>query len=285
MIITIFIYSKINKSENLRNLNGYNSKMGAISKEDIYDYISKIKSTLLNFNNSYTNKEYSNMKQDLNLFLIKSCNLYLLKLKNNIDLVSLKSATILTREANNKLKIKLYNQYNEIEYFIKNNSKNIESAVENYLYLLNYSSYLMELSYSIVYTRANEYFQLFSEIIQGKLKYLSDEEMKSYKYRILNGFPHFKPSFQNNMRSIARSLTNINNYLNLRLIDIKVDLAENTISIKVGKKELIKTKYKFEKNIGAEMNLDLIEKTFSASLSLCLGLSAKFKEVFKKKNL
>ena len=109
--------------------------------------------------------------------------------------------------------------------------------------------------------------------------------MKSYKYRILNGFPHFKPSFQNNMRSIARSLTNINNYLNLRLIDIKVDLAENTISIKVGKKELIKTKYKFEKNIGAEMNLDLIEKTFSASLSLCLGLSAKFKEVFKKKNL
>ena len=125
-----FYYSKIYKTKNLRNLNGYNNKMGAISEEDIYGYISKIKSTLFKFNNSYTNKEYSNIKQDLNLFLIKSCNLYLLKLKNNIDLVSLKSSTILTRETNNKLKIKLYEQYNEIEYYIKNNSKNIEAAVE-----------------------------------------------------------------------------------------------------------------------------------------------------------
>jgi hypothetical protein len=101
-----------------------------------------------------------------------------LKLKNNIDLVSLKFLTILTREANNKLKIKLYNQYNEIEYYIKNNSKNIAVVVEKYLNLLNNSFNLMELSYSIVYERGNEYFQIFSDIIQGKLKSISDEEMK-----------------------------------------------------------------------------------------------------------
>ena len=48
----IFNNSKINKTKNLRNLNGYNSKMGGISEEDIYDYILKIKNTILNFNNS-----------------------------------------------------------------------------------------------------------------------------------------------------------------------------------------------------------------------------------------
>ena len=280
-----FYYSKINKTKNLRNLNGYNSKMGAISEEDIYGYISKIKNTLFKFNNSYTNKEYSNIKQDLNLFLIKSCNLYLLKLKNNIDLVSLKSSTILTRETNNKLKIKLYEQYNEIEYYIKNNSKNIEAAVEKYLNLLNYSSYLMELSYSIVYTRANEYFHTFSEIIQGKLKYISDEEMKSYKYRILYGFSQFRPSFQNNMRSITNLFKNLNNNYNIKLLEIKVDLEKNIITIKVGNKVLIEQKYKYEKTIGGVMNLDLIEKTFSASISLCLGLGAKFEGIFKKKEL
>ena len=92
--------------------------MGVISEEDIYEYIQKIKNTLFNYNNSYTSKEYANIKQNFNLFLMKSCNLYLLNIKNNIDLVYFKFLAILTREANNKLKIKLYNQYNEIEYYI-----------------------------------------------------------------------------------------------------------------------------------------------------------------------
>ena len=274
----IFYYAKNNKTKYLRNLNGYNSKMGAISGEDIYSYISMIKKTILNFNNSFTSKEYTNIKQNLNLFLMKSCNLYLLKLKNNIDLVSLKFLTILTKEANNKLKIQLYKKYNEIEYYIKNNSKNIEVVVEKYLNLLNYSSNLMELCYSIVYTRANEYYQIFSEIIQGKLKYISDEEMKTYRYRILNGILQFKQSFLNNINL----LTNINNYHNLALIRIVVDINNDIMSIQIGKEISLNVKYKFSKTIGAEMNLDLIEKTFSASLSLCLGLNAKFNSFFEK---
>jgi hypothetical protein len=202
----------------------------------------------------------------------------LLKLKNNIDLVSLKFLTILTKEANNKLKIQLYKKYNEIEYYIKNNSKNIEVVVEKYLNLLNYSSNLMELCYSIVYTRANEYYQIFSEIIQGKLKYISNEEMKSYRYRILNGILQFKQSFLNNINS----LTNINNIFNLELLRIVFDINNDIISIQIGKEINLNVEYEFSKTIGAEMNLDLIEKTFSASLSLCLGLNAKFDSFFKK---
>ena len=160
---------KINKTKKLRSLNEYNSKMGSITEEDIKEYISKIKDTLYNFNNTYIGKEYANMKQNLNLFLMKSCNLSLLKLKNNFELASSKFITILSREIYNKLEIKLFSQYNEIEYYIKNNSKNIEIAFEKYLNLLNYSSNLIELSYSIVYTRVNTYFQIFSDLIQGKL--------------------------------------------------------------------------------------------------------------------
>ena len=177
--------SSHNKAKNPRNLYGYNSKMSPIAEEDIYEYISKIKYTLYNFNNFYIGREYENMKQNLNLFLIKSCNLSLLKLKHNIDLTSSKLISILTREAYNKLKIKLFNQYNGIEYFIKNSSKNIENVVEQYFNLLNYSSNLMELGHSIIYARVDTYFHVFSNLIQGKLKYISNEELKSYRYRIL----------------------------------------------------------------------------------------------------
>ena len=48
----------INITKNIRNLDGYNSKMGAIKEDDIDSYILEIKDTLFNFNNSYLNKEY-----------------------------------------------------------------------------------------------------------------------------------------------------------------------------------------------------------------------------------
>ena len=99
--------------------------------------------------------------------------------------------------------------------------------------------------------------------------------MKSYRNRIL--FPEFH-SFHNN----KNILTNINNNLNIQLLDFSFDLEKNIISIKMGKKELMNIKYEYEKSLGVEMNLDLIEKTFSASLSLCLGLNAKFKAFFDK---
>ena len=266
----IFYNSIINETKNLRNLNEYNSKMGAISEEDINEYISKIKNTLFNFYNSYGTKGCSNMKKNLNLFLMKSCNSYLLKLKNNIDLVSLKFLTILTREANNKLKIKLYNQYNEIEYYIKNNSKNIAVVVEKYLNLLNNSFNLMELSYSIVYERGNEYFQIFSDIIQGKLKSISDEEMKSYRYRNL-----FEIS------ALQNSMEYISTYFKNNIMAFRIDLNEFKNRWKNNLNNF-KNQFKYEETTKTQINLDLIEKTFSASISFCKGITSKLEFLFKK---
>ena len=265
-----FDNSKINKTKNLRNLNEYNSKMGAISEEDINDYISKIKNTLFNFYNSYAIKGYANMKKNLNLFLIKSCNSYLLKLKNNIDLVSLKFLTILTREANNKLKMKLYNQYYEIEYYIKNNSKNIEAVVEKYLTLLTNSSDLIELSYSILYARGNEYFQIFSDIIQGKLKSISNEEVKSYRYRNLFGIS----ALQNSMGYISIYFKNYVMAFRLDLNEFKNNWNNNL--------NKFNNKFKYEEKVNTEISLDLIEKTFSASVSVCKGITSKFESIVKK---
>ena len=55
--------------------------MGIITEGDINSYILEIRDTLLNFNNSYLGKEYENMKISSNLFLIKTNNIYLTKLK------------------------------------------------------------------------------------------------------------------------------------------------------------------------------------------------------------
>ena len=244
--------------------------MGAISEEDINNYISKIKNTLFNFYNSYATKGYANLKKNLNLFLMKSCNSYLLKLKNNIDLVSLKFLTILTREANNKLKIKLYNQYNKIEYYIKNNSKNVEAVVEKYLNLLNNSFNLMELSYSIVYTRGNEYFQIFSDIIQGKLKSINNEEMKSYRYRNL-----FEIS------ELQNSMGYISTYFKNYIMAYRIDLYEFKNRWKNNLNNF-KNQFKYEEATKAQFSLDLIEKTFSASISFCKGITSKFESLFEK---
>ena len=108
----------INITKKIRNLDGYNSKMGAITEEDLDSYILEIKDTLFNFNNSYLNKEYENMKKNLNFFIMKISNIYLTKLKTNIDLVASKFSTILTKDIYMQLKNKLFEQYNDIEEYI-----------------------------------------------------------------------------------------------------------------------------------------------------------------------
>jgi hypothetical protein len=178
--------------------------------------------------------------------------------------------TILTREANNKLKIKLYNQYNEIEYYIKNNSKNIAVVVEKYLNLLNNSFNLMELSYSIVYERGNEYFQIFSDIIQGKLKSISDEEMKSYRYRNL-----FEIS------ALQNSMEYISTYFKNNIMAFRIDLNEFKNRWKNNLNNF-KNQFKYEETTKTQINLDLIEKTFSASISFCKGITSKLEFLFKK---
>ena len=50
------------------------------------------------------------------------------------------------------------------------------------MFLLNYSSKLIELNYYLVYWRAKGYFQLFYQLIEESLQYISDEELKNSNY-------------------------------------------------------------------------------------------------------
>ena len=169
-----------------RNLDGYNSKMGAITENDICEYIFEIRDNLYNFNNSLLNEDYKNMKNTLNKFLIKNSNLYLIKLKQNINIIASKFSTILTKNVYNQLDNKLFKQYFEIESYINNYSNILEKRINKFSSLLNYSSKLIEKNYYTLYRKVNGYFQLFSNLIHEKLKYISYNDLKSYNHRILN---------------------------------------------------------------------------------------------------
>ena len=184
----IFKNSKINDiqgTKNKRKLNGYNSKNNSITTEDIDDFILDLKETLLDFNKSYLSKEYNNMNNSLIIYLENIRNNYLGKLKKNIDIVGSKFKTILTEEIYKKLEQELFKQYYEIESFILDSSAQFEKHIKDYMFLLNYSSKLIELNYYLVYWRAKGYFQLFSQLIEESLQYISDEELKNSNYRQL----------------------------------------------------------------------------------------------------
>ena len=197
----------INITKNIRNLDGYNSKMGAITEEDIDSYILEIKDTLFNFNSSYLNKEYENMKKSLNLFIMKISNIYLVKLKTNIDLVASKFSNMLTKDIYMQLKNKLFEQYIDIEAYIQKYSKLVENDINYFSELLNDSSELIKLSYDISFYRVKGYYQIISELIQTKLKYISKEEKNGYKVRILN-----EDGFRDSINITINALSNVNEY-------------------------------------------------------------------------
>ena len=65
---------------NIIGLNGYNSKMGAITENDINYYILEIKDTLFNLNKSYLDKDYKQILSLSNSFFTKINSTYLNKL-------------------------------------------------------------------------------------------------------------------------------------------------------------------------------------------------------------
>ena len=210
----------INITRNIRNLDEYNSKMGPIKEEDIDNYILEIKDTLLNFYNSYRNKEYENMKRSLNLFIMKISNIYLLKLETNIDLVASKFSTILTKEIYRKLKNKIFEQYNDIESYILKYSKLIKIYTNSFIELLNDSSKLIKLCYYMTLNRGKGYFKIFSELIQTRLKYITNEEKKVYKLRILSGKNDLNKNILKTLDIISLFNNNIENEISNHIIDI-----------------------------------------------------------------
>ena len=65
--------TKINelRKEKLKNLEGYDSTMGAIEEDEIEKYILKIQDTLYTFNKSYLDKEYRFVQTKSNSYFKK----------------------------------------------------------------------------------------------------------------------------------------------------------------------------------------------------------------------
>ena len=179
--------TKINKliNKNIKNLDGYNSKMGPITENDIDYYILEINDTLYNFNKSYLNKEYKEILPKLQKFFMKINNTYLNKLKKNIDKTAFKFSSLLTKDIYKKLNMNLYKKYNDIESYINNASKLIEMNINNFINLLNFSSNIIEFNYILVSTRTKNYYEILNDLIQKNIKYINEEEIKNYKIRLL----------------------------------------------------------------------------------------------------
>jgi len=177
--------SKINKSKNkkIRRLDGYDYTMGAITENDILDYLLYINDTINNFIELYLEKEYINLNNTSNYFLMKINMTYLQLLKKSIHMASIKFITFLTKENYKKFEDNLFEKYNDISFYINNNSNIIDKYKNDFIYLLNSSSIMLEMSFNLSYYRIMGYYKLFCDLIQNKLKYLSEDDMKEYNLR------------------------------------------------------------------------------------------------------
>jgi hypothetical protein len=179
---------KINKqiiNKKIRKLKGYDSTMGSVTKNDILYYLDQLKNTLYNFNESYLGKDYKSFNNNISRYITKINCSYLQKLKRSIDFTFKKFSSILTEDSYNQFEDILFNQYNDIEIYINNNSNLIELSKEKFLCILNRTSLLFEFLYNISYTKVNSLYDIYYNIIQEKFKYLSKEDINSHRLRLL----------------------------------------------------------------------------------------------------
>ena len=179
--------TKINKFKNkkIRRLDGYDYTMGAITENDILDYLLYINDTIYNFIELYFDKEYINLNKTSNNFLMKINMTYLQLLKKSIQMVSIKFSTFLTKGNYKKFEDNLFEKYNAISFYINNSSNIINEYKNDFIYLLNTSSIMLEISFNLSYYRIMGYYKLLCDLIQNKLKYLSEDDMKEYNLRII----------------------------------------------------------------------------------------------------
>ena len=110
------------KNKKFRNLEKYDSSMGNIDENDIYNYLLDMEIILNEFNNSYLSKDFKNMNLISKSFLDNINNTYLNKLKNSIEMIGAKFKTILAGENYIKFEDKLFEPYINISLYINNNS-------------------------------------------------------------------------------------------------------------------------------------------------------------------
>ena len=293
--------TKINKltNKNIINLDGYNSKMGAITENDIDYYILEINDTLYNFNKSYLNKEYKEILPKIKKLFMKINNTYLNKLKKNIDKTAFKFSSILTKDIYTKLNINLCKQYNDIESYINNASQLIEMNINKFLNLLNFSSNFINYNYILVSTRIKNYYEILNNLIQKNIKYINEDEIKNYKIRIL-GQKNKDEKINKEMKNEENkklwndwskniisefSEDNINKFKNNYgnyIIDTNYWKNEfyNLITLNILEKNAFKSVFKhFEIDVEGETEIDKDE--IKNTLNFCIDLSKlNFKKIY-----
>ena len=180
--------TKINELKNMkiRKLNGYDHTMGPITESDILDFLLNINDTLYNFIDLYLGKDYKNMNTTGNNFLTKENNLYLQLLKRSIHMIAIKFSTILTLDNYKEFEENLYEKYNNISFYINNNSDIISSYKNEFVDLLKDSSIFIGLSFNLSFYNIKGQYKILCDLIQNKMKYLSEEDLLKYKLRLLN---------------------------------------------------------------------------------------------------
>ena len=174
------------KNKKIRKLEGYDYTMGAITEYDIIDYLLNINYTLYSFIETYFGDEYKKLNQISNIFLMKINNTYLQLLKRSIHMIIIKFSTILTKSNYNYLENNLYEKYNEISHYINNNSDFINVSKIYFENILNTSTVMLYYYFNISYYQIRGYYLILCDLIQNQMKYLSEEEIKAYKLRLLN---------------------------------------------------------------------------------------------------
>ena len=261
----------------------YDSTMGAIEEDEIEKYILKIQDTLYTFNDSYLDKEYRYIQTKSTSYFNKIADLYLTKLKANIELSSSIFSTILTRDVYKKLEENLLQQYYKIESYIYNcNITKIENIRDKFLFLLNETSSLIEYNYIYFNGRVKNYYEVFSNLIQKNIKYISEEELREYKKRKLEKnkvdkyspedvWNKFKKSFRDSKNDFDK-ISNLKDYCNLS----KKKLTESWDNAKKifekDEKDSVWSNSFKKKEIDLGISFEITNKEFSISVSPCLNL-------------
>ncbi len=169
------------KNKKIRKLNGYDSTMGAITENDILDFLLQINDTIKSFSENYLGKGLKSLNTTVNTFIKKINDTYLNHLKRSIHMVIIKFSTILTLDNYNRLEEILYYKYNNISLYINEYSRIISFYKNEFNDLLNTSSFFIGFSSNASFYKIKGYYNILCSLIQNKMKYLSKEELKKYK--------------------------------------------------------------------------------------------------------
>ena len=189
----------------IRNLQEYNHTMGPITENDIIDNLDIIKENFCNFNKTYLDKDFKYIKSNYNRFINNINSSYLIKLKRSINMISIKFSTILTENSYKNLEDIIFNQYYDIELYIKNLSNIIQLSKMDLLDKISNSSFFLASVYNKIDKKIIGFYTVLNEIIQKRLKNINKEEYNNYR-KLDNSIINFKDEIKESNKLIEEKL-------------------------------------------------------------------------------